>query len=71
MRVETQQILWNGKEPILSIDFHPHSMKFATGGSDKDVKVRETLGARNFVCCTHLQSEHLFVFCDTVSPDCV
>jgi hypothetical protein len=42
MRASTLEIIWHAKEPVLSVDFHPTDARlFATGGGDKDVKVRE------------------------------
>jgi len=41
MRSQTLEIIWHAKEPVLSVDFHPSDPRlFATGGGDKDVKVR-------------------------------
>lgn len=41
MRASTLEIIWHAKEPVLSVDFHPSDPRlFATGGGDKDVKVR-------------------------------
>lgn len=39
MRAKTLQIVWHGKEPVFSLDFHPSGM-LATAGADKDIKVR-------------------------------
>ena len=44
MKLTTPQIVWHGKEPVFSADFH-HSgdlWRLATGGADKDVKVEAT-----------------------------
>jgi WD40 repeat protein len=38
MRFQTCLIVWHGKEPVLSVDFHP-SGRLATGGADNTVKV--------------------------------
>ena len=39
MRVKTMQVMWHEEKPVYSIDFHPSGL-LATGGGDKDVKVR-------------------------------
>jgi WD40 repeat protein len=39
MRFQTCFIVWHGKEPVFSIDFHP-SGKIATGGADNTIKVQ-------------------------------
>jgi chromatin assembly factor 1 subunit B len=39
MKATTLQILWHGKDPVLTLDFHPSGL-LATGGADKDVRVR-------------------------------
>jgi hypothetical protein len=39
MKAKTLQILWHGKDPVLTLDFHPSGL-LATGGADKDVRVR-------------------------------
>lgn len=39
MKAKTLQILWHGKDPVLSLDFHPSGL-LATGGADKDIRVR-------------------------------
>ena len=39
MKAKTLQIVWHGKEPVFSVDFHPDGY-LATGGADKEVKVR-------------------------------
>lgn len=38
MRVKTLQIVWHGKEPVFSVDFHADGV-LATAGADKDIKV--------------------------------
>lgn len=38
MKVETLMVLWHGKEPVFSVDFHP-SGKLASSGADNDVKL--------------------------------
>jgi WD40 repeat protein len=38
MRFQTCLIVWHGKEPVFSLDFHP-SGRLATGGADNTVKV--------------------------------
>ena len=39
MKVKTLQIVWHEQDPVLSLDFHIDGT-LATGGADKDVKVR-------------------------------
>lgn len=43
MRVKTMQVMWHDEKPVYSVDFHPSGI-FATGGGDKDVKVRPVWG---------------------------
>ena len=43
MKAKTLQIVWHGKEPVFSLDFHPSGI-LATGGADKDIKVVQLLG---------------------------
>ena len=43
MKVKTLQILWHGKDPVLSADFHPTGL-VATAGADKEIKVCITVG---------------------------
>ncbi len=38
MKAKTLQIVWHGKEPVYSLDFHPSGI-LATGGADKDIRV--------------------------------
>lgn len=38
MRAKTLQIVWHGKEPVFSVDFHPTGL-LATAGADKDIKL--------------------------------
>ena len=40
MKVKVVQIVWHSKEPVFSVDFHGPSGMLATGGGDKDIKVR-------------------------------
>lgn len=40
MRAKTIQIVWHGKEPVYSVDFHPDGTLF-TGGADKEIKAWE------------------------------
>ena len=42
MKAKTLQIVWHGKEPVFSLDFHPSGI-LATGGADKDIKVVQLL----------------------------
>lgn len=41
MKLNTPEISWHGKEPVLSVDFCKigSTLKFATAGADNDVKV--------------------------------
>lgn len=50
MKVKTLQIVWHGKQPVFSLDFHPaagvkpeagNGYLLATGGADNDVKMWE------------------------------
>ena len=39
MKFECPQIYWHGnKERIMSIDFHPFTQDFITGGTDTELK---------------------------------
>lgn len=42
MKLNTPEIAWHGKEPVLSVDFGKVGSKWrlASGGADNDVKVR-------------------------------
>ncbi|EFJ49718.1 hypothetical protein VOLCADRAFT_58980, partial [Volvox carteri f. nagariensis] len=40
MQLKTLQIVWHGKEPVLSVDFQPNSHTLVSGGQDGEVKVR-------------------------------
>ena len=44
MRVKTLQVVWHGKEPVYSLDFHPSGI-LATGGADKEIKVKPLVEA--------------------------
>ena len=41
MKLDTPEIAWHGKEPILSVDFSKVGSKWrlASAGADKDIKV--------------------------------
>ena len=41
MKLSTPEIVWHGKEPVFSADFHKNgaTWRLATGGADHDVKV--------------------------------
>lgn len=41
-KVKTLQIVWHGKEPVFSVDFHPDG-SLATAGADKEIKVWEVM----------------------------
>ena len=38
MKAKVLQIVWHGKEPVYSLDFHPDGT-LATAGADKEIKV--------------------------------
>ncbi|GLI71162.1 hypothetical protein VaNZ11_016228 [Volvox africanus] len=38
MQLKTLQIVWHGKEPVLSVDFQPNTHTLASGGQDGEVK---------------------------------
>lgn len=42
MKAKTIQIVWHSKEPVWTLDFHPSGL-LATGGGDKEIKVRGQL----------------------------
>ena len=37
-KCRTIQIVWHGKEPVYSLDFHPDGT-LATAGADKEIKL--------------------------------
>lgn len=41
MKLVTPEIVWHGKEPVFSADFHRKgpNWRLATGGADNDIKV--------------------------------
>lgn len=39
-KAKTLQIVWHGKEPVYSLDFHPDGTLY-TGGADKEIKAWE------------------------------
>ena len=61
MRVKTIQIVWHEKKPVYTVDFHSSGV-LATGGGDKDVKVRPQSG---FVSAQYGVLKVLFVFTQT------
>ena len=36
-KLKTLQIVWHGKEPVYSLDFHPNGL-LVTAGADKEIK---------------------------------
>lgn len=44
MRAKTLQIMWHETQPVFSVDFHPDGY-LATGGGDREIKVRPPGGA--------------------------
>ncbi len=36
-KLKTLQIVWHGKEPVYSLDFHPNGL-LVTSGADKEIK---------------------------------
>jgi chromatin assembly factor 1 subunit B len=45
MKAGTLQIVWHGRDPVYSLDFHPSGL-LATAGGDKEIKVRGGEGGR-------------------------
>ncbi len=43
-------VVWHEKAPVFSVDFHTSGL-LATGGGDKDIKVREQLLPRLRCAC--------------------
>ena len=39
MKVKTLQVLWHGKDPVLSVDFNPADGLLASCGTDKEIKL--------------------------------
>jgi chromatin assembly factor 1 subunit B len=37
-KLKTLQIVWHGKEPVYSLDFHPNGL-LVTSGADKEIKI--------------------------------
>lgn len=60
MRVKTMQIMWHDEKPVYSVDFHPSGF-FATGGGDKDVKVRH-LARGDVLTLETANKPHLQIF---------
>ena len=55
-RVKTLQIIWNGNEPVYSLDFHPDGTLF-TAGADKEIKAWEvSLGGRGSFSLNYSQT---------------
>lgn len=44
-KVKTLQIVWHGKEPVYSLDFHPDGTLFSAG-ADKEIKSWEVMNKR-------------------------
>lgn len=44
MKAKVLQIVWHGKEPVYSLDFHPDGT-LATAGADKEIKVTQCRAA--------------------------
>ena len=42
MKAKILQVVWHGKEPVYSIDFHASGL-LATAGADKEIKVSPEL----------------------------
>ncbi|KAK3252900.1 3-oxoacyl-[acyl-carrier-protein] synthase [Cymbomonas tetramitiformis] len=56
MKTKTLQILWHGKEPVYSLDFHASGV-LATAGGDKEIKLWEVfLGENGVPAVKHLES---------------
>ena len=58
MKLSTPEIVWHGKEPVFSADFHRNGAvwRLATAGADQDVKV----GAKQFNIAESLAEVNLF-----------
>ncbi len=57
MKAKTLQIVWHGKEPVFSLDFCPSIPSLlATGGADKDIKVRSST-PRCRACCVRQRKQ--------------
>ena len=59
MKVVTPEIVWHGKEPVFSADFHRRgdNWRLATGGADNNVRVRTSAFGRHFVELAKSQRE--------------
>jgi WD40 repeat protein len=47
-KLKTLQIVWHGKEPVYSLDFHPNGL-LVTAGADKEIKTWKV--RRVFLVC--------------------
>jgi chromatin assembly factor 1 subunit B len=43
MKARVIQVVWHGKDPVFTLDFHPGTNALFTGGADKEVKARNML----------------------------
>jgi hypothetical protein len=50
VKARTLMVVWHEKAPVFSVDFHTSGL-LATGGGDKDIKVREQLLPRLRCAC--------------------
>ena len=39
MKCKTIQVLWHGKDPVLSVDFNPATGQLASCGTDREIKL--------------------------------
>ena len=71
-KLKTIQIVWHGKEPVYSLDFHPNGLLF-TAGADKEIKTwRVSKDAEDYPVVEHtgsLVGHSKTVNCVRVSPD--
>jgi hypothetical protein len=65
MKVKTLQIIWHGKEPVFSLDFHRTGM-LATAGGDKDIRVSHLAILQVCPILPGPQHLNIFVLCTAV-----
>lgn len=72
MKSKTIQVVWHGKEPVYSLDFHPNGL-LATAGADREIKTwRVSNDAAGFPQVDHvdtLAGHSKTVNCVRFSPD--
>ena len=73
MKLNTPEIAWHEKKPILGIDFSKVGSKcrLASAGADNDVKVRIKYIIENFVLILQFRNVHQVILCNLLFTDLV